>query len=577
MSSQRYRRDIDGLRAVAVLAVVLFHFGLLPAGYLGVDVFFVISGYLVTTIISSHLADGKFSLVDFYVRRVRRILPLSFCVCFVVLLAGIATMLPDDLENLAASVIATNLFANNVLQAVTTRNYWDVVNEYKPLVHTWSLGVEEQYYLAYPLFLAWAVRRGRRFALGAVGAVAVLSLGLFCLPVEPHVRFYWLPFRLFEMACGGLAAIATGSVTRRHRLSPLVLGGLLAMLGCGTLMLPAQVALIVVVALSTALIAFDNSASGTCRAILENPLSVWIGLLSYGIYMWHQPVLAFARYCLFPELDASHIAVLSVMILGLAVATYFTIERPFRNPRQVPTLPLLACMATLFVVSLGMAAELYRRAGVVRNVPELGIRLADPDVFSHSAYNSRIYAYDRPFSRPDKVHVLVVGTSFARDWANVLLESDQADRIEISYIFDPSSHPEFLDRAAAADVVFFSTRTKDEVLKLGTGSANIYGVGPKNFGASSGIFYNFYGQDYFGQRTKMLPGTLGYEAQLARDWGDRYVSLIAAVIDADETVPVFTPDRKFISVDCRHLTQPGARLFATLLQSRLASIVELAR
>ena len=123
-------------------------------------------------------------------------------------------------------------------------------------------------------------------------------------------------------------------------------------------------------------------------------------------------------------------------------------------------------------------------------------------------------------------------------------------------------------------MVFFSTRTKAEVLALGIQNPNIYGVGPKNFGASSGIFYNYQGLDYFGQRTKMLPGTLDYEARLAQEWGDRYVSLIATVIDADETVPVFTPDRMFISVDCRHFTQPGAKMFASLLRDRIWELTE---
>lgn len=570
----RYRRDIDGLRAVAVVAVVLFHFGLLPSGYLGVDVFFVISGYLVTTIILSQIEKGPISLVDFYVRRVRRILPLSFCVCLVVLLVGWATMLPDDLENLAASVVATNLFSNNILQAITTRNYWDVVNEYKPLLHTWSLGVEEQYYLAYPLYLAWAARRGSRFALAAVGGLAAASLALYWLPVEPHVRFYWLPYRLFEMAFGGFAAIATNSTPRRNPSCAVVLIALLATLCAGTAILPATVALVAVVALSTVLVASDNGANGLARLILENRPAVGLGLISYGVYMWHQPVLAFGRYCMFPELQPVHLAGMAVVIVLLAVFTYFTVESPFRNARRVATRPLLAVIAMLFLLSMGLAGDLYRRSGVVRDVPELGITLSDSSAVRHSDYNSRIYQFDRSFAQADRIRVLVVGTSFARDWANVLLESDQADRIEISYIFDPSTHPEFLDRAAAADVVFFSTRTKGEVLELGARNPHVYGVGPKNFGASSGIFYNYRGPDYYGQRTKMLPGTLEHEAQLKQDWGDRYVSLIGKIIDNAGTVPVFTPDRMFISVDCRHFTQAGARMFAGILRDDIERVFD---
>jgi len=150
---KKYRKDIDGLRAYAVIVVIIFHLGFLPNGYLGVDIFFVISGYLITSIIYKQLLDDSFSVYRFYQRRIKRIIPLLLFISTFAFILGLIFMLPDDLENLAQSVVSSNLSANNILMLITSSDYWAVKNEYKPLMHTWSLGIEEQYYLIYPFIL----------------------------------------------------------------------------------------------------------------------------------------------------------------------------------------------------------------------------------------------------------------------------------------------------------------------------------------------------------------------------------------------------------------------------------------
>jgi hypothetical protein len=273
-------------------------------------------------------------------------------------------------------------------------------------------------------------------------------------------------------------------------------------------------------------------------------------------------------------LHGVHLAGLSFVILLLSVTSYFIVEAPFRDPGRIGTRPLLTAMFALFFVSMGVALPLYRRAGVIRNVPELGISVSEGTAISHSTYNSRVYEYDKSFERAGRKRVLVVGNSWARDWANILLESTWAKTIDLSYVFDPSTHSEFEDRAAAADVIFFVTTRRNIVQKLGYDKPKAYAVGPKNFGASSGIFYNYRGANYYDQRTEMLPETLKEERSLAEEWGDRYVSLIAKVKDNDGKVPVFTPDHMFISVDCRHLTQAGARMIARLIENDLYGAID---
>ena len=193
--------------AIVVIAVIIFHFGALPNGYLGVDIFFTISGYLITGIIYREISENRFSITNFYLRRTRRIIPLSLFIISVSLAIAIVVMLPDDMENFAQSVIATNFFSNNILQAITTKNYWDVVNEFKPLMHTWSLGIEEQYYLLYPLLFLLVAKQHRRWLLPILIALTIFSLLLYFSSFKEHEKFYLIPFRFFELSLGGIAAI----------------------------------------------------------------------------------------------------------------------------------------------------------------------------------------------------------------------------------------------------------------------------------------------------------------------------------------------------------------------------------
>ena len=204
----KYRPEVDGLRAVAVMSVLLFHAGFtaFSGGFVGVDVFFVISGYLITTIILGELEKGTFSLANFYERRFRRILPALYLVMAVTLVVGWFTLLPDEYKNLGQSVVATTLYANNMLLGLTS-GYWDLASQFKPLLHTWSLGVEEQYYAVVPLLLMLAWQWKRWLGMGIVAlVVASLVLAQWMIHVSPSCAFYLLPTRFWELAVGALCA-----------------------------------------------------------------------------------------------------------------------------------------------------------------------------------------------------------------------------------------------------------------------------------------------------------------------------------------------------------------------------------
>jgi peptidoglycan/LPS O-acetylase OafA/YrhL len=574
IETESYRRDIDGLRAIAVLAVIAYHAGWLPHGYLGVDVFFVISGYLITRLIDGELQAGSFSIVDFYLRRARRILPLSLVLVLVSLAIGLVVMLPDDLENLAQSVVATNFFANNFLQAITIKNYWDVVNDYKPLMHTWSLGVEEQYYLAYPALLFLIGRRHPRWLFPTLAILAGASLGLYALPFAEHQKFYYLPFRFFELAAGGLAALRLNKQVLIHPLTAWLILCLLWMLGLDAPSLPAAWLLPATVLVTVGILASANSRSRIASLILQNQVSIGIGWISFSLYMWHQILLAYTRYFLVQQPTDGQLSCLLVVIFLLATLTWWLIERPFRNRSLVSTRKLLWVLGVLWLITTVPAFYLYAKGGVVRDVPELDIQQRDAKRQMHAQYNSRVFAYDRPFeATTGQVKVLVIGNSFARDWANVLLESRFAPQLALSYVPDPFTQVDMAGRISEAEVIFYSTAVRETVQRLGIDETKLWVVGTKNFGTSMGYFYNRRGAGYFQQRTPLEGGYWESNQRLRRAWGDRYLDLIGKVIDKDGTVPVFTPERKFISQDCRHWTQAGARFYADLLDGELSTLL----
>lgn len=206
----RYRAEVDGLRSIAVVPVILFHAGLsvFSGGYVGVDVFFVISGYLITMILAQEIADGRFSLLRFYERRARRILPALFAVMLLCLPFAWMWMLHWEMLNFARSLVAVNLFASNVLFYMQAGYFAPSAEEF-PLLHTWSLAVEEQFYIVFLLLLLVLWRFGRRSVMVIIGVLALLSLALcqWLITSQPDATFYLIHTRAWELFAGALVAL----------------------------------------------------------------------------------------------------------------------------------------------------------------------------------------------------------------------------------------------------------------------------------------------------------------------------------------------------------------------------------
>jgi len=591
-----YRTDIDGLRAIAVISVILFHLGFLPNGYLGVDIFFVISGYLITGIVYNEVLENTFSVVKFYERRLRRIFPLVLFTCLAALVLGLVFMLPDDLENLCQSIIATNFSANNILMYITSADYWAVKNDYKPLMHTWSLGIEEQFYLLYPfLFFIFKGNR-KKYILTILVLLSMISLVLFLLSGNVPAKFYFLHFRFFELAVGGICAIyfTNRSISDLLKSKTILLACLvLTILLMYTNYIHSNtVKILITTFLSAAMLVTGGlhyQSSKLYHSIMCNPVMSAIGKISFSLYMWHQLVFAFSRYFLVEEIGPANAVMLSLVVILFSFISYYTIENPFRNRKLIKTKPLLVIIGLAFLVINGAAFYVYSVGGIVKDVPQLGLTVANRpsqiNLFDSKSniniqYNEDVRALDKPFSAASgKIKVLVLGNSFARDVANILLESSFTNEIEVRYadLAEIKSQPELETRINEANYIFFGSTypTPERIAKYKLDMSKVVIVGTKDFGNSNGIHYNKKINDYSTYRTWMKKGYFEKNQAYKKEWGDKYIDLLSLIADEKGKVLVFTPAGKFLSQDTAHLTKQGAVFFAQLLEARLKNILGL--
>jgi peptidoglycan/LPS O-acetylase OafA/YrhL len=601
--TKTYRTDIDGLRAIAVISVILFHLGYLTNGYLGVDIFFVISGYLITGLIYNEVKDKQFSVKRFYERRIRRIIPLVLFTTLVAFILGLIYMLPDDLENLSQSVFASNFSANNILMKITSADYWAVRNDYNPLMHTWSLGVEEQFYLLYPVIFFFLKKDKIKYILPLLIFLTVLSLLSFIISDNVSSKFYYLQYRFFELSIGGICAIYfSGSNKLKNSKNTLYI--LLSLLSALSVLLifnfigSNDIKVIITTILTAGILVFGGlhfEENPLYKSLLANNLFKGIGKISFSLYMWHQIVFAFARYFLVDEINLKYALILTSIIVIISIGSYYAIENPFRNRNLVKTKPLLIIVGISFIIITSSSLYVYLLGGNIKNVPEMGIdiknRPAQLNFFSASSningmYNTDIRALDRPFDNNKgenethnrKIKVLVIGNSYARDVANVLLESTFKDTIELRYSeLILESDDEFRKRIDQADYIFFGSHypTNDFINHLALNMYKVWMVGDKDFGNSNGIHYNRKVDNYDTYRTSMKAGVLDRNKAYKQEWGKRYIDLIELVADSDNKVLVFNPEGKFISQDTSHLTKFGAQYFANLLDSKFREIMNL--
>jgi len=343
-SPEKYQRHIDGLRAVAVLSVVFFHYGqsAFGGGFVGVDVFFVISGYLISNLILKEVSStGDFNFKRFYIRRIRRLFPALAVTLALSLAFAVTLFSPEQLQNYGRSLAAAVFSVSNI-QFWMESGYFDNSGHLKPLLHTWSLSVEEQFYLFWPAIL-WFFARGssprRQFTILAILGSVSFALnylwvnGQFDLEFRATI-FYLTPFRIFELVIGGMAIFLPRIIPPGQWLHELLMTTGLTLIAYAVFSYSDLMVFPYLAALAPclgALLVIVSPGSRIVGALLTNRLAVGIGLISYSLYLIHWPMLVFYEYYTLIPLTQSEYVALFVLSCVLAVLMYFFVEKPFRK------------------------------------------------------------------------------------------------------------------------------------------------------------------------------------------------------------------------------------------------------
>ena len=494
------------------------------------------------------------------------------------MLLGYFVMLPDDYENLSQSVIATNGFGNNILAAITTRDYWDISNDYKPLMHTWYVGVMMQFYIVYPI-LFYIAKLSKRFQkeslISLLTVFAVFSLIIYFKTDDVAHRFYYLPSRFFEFAVGGIVAL----IYNPKEDNPfkkwcvyLCYVVLLALMFINAEIMPAIIRLVAVVGLSCVVLCSQDVLE---NKVTGNTVLAKIGAASYSIFIWHQILLAFYRYTITSKFTIGSYAILLVGTALMSWLSYKFIEQGTIKALKTKSgkTILYTSTAVVFIALSAFAGLIYMRAGVVRDIPELNITIQNRHRNMHAEYCDRCYKYNRPFETLDKPHWFVLGNSYGRDFVNIILESTVADSVDLSYS-DNYDRSYIKDRVSASDLVFVSVlglteelvaQIEDVCIDNGLSLDKIIIVGEKDFGESNGQIYAKRNRsDYFDQyiEVKDYNRFIVNNQHFAKLYGNRYIDLMSMISNNEGKVRVFTPDHHFMSADTKHLTVDGAKYFA---------------
>jgi len=607
-----YRKDIDGLRAIAVYAVILFHLKIdffsgfkLNGGFIGVDVFFVISGFLISSIILREIEKKKFSIKNFYNRRARRILPIFILVGFLSSAFSFYLFLPGDLIEFSNSLISSIFFSSNFFFWQNT-GYFFAENELKPLIHTWSLSVEEQFYIFFPIFILIGLRYFKRLITPLLLIVLILSLVLADIESSDGSTgsFFLLPTRAWELIAGILCAI----ILNNNDHFPRLVRESLSLIGLSFIIFsmilfeekmthPGFLTLFPVI--GTMLIIIFSNENIFFYKVLGNRFLVFNGLISYSLYMWHQPIISFLSYTGEINSFLNEIYIILFLIV-ISFLSWKYIEVPARNKKIISNkiyyLISSFSLITLIIIScIGILSK-----GLLSKYPVKDYNL----LLNENQYGKYVWKKSsnielKEFSNSTKKKVIIIGDSFSQDLLNSFIENEYENEIEFSWYsinFDCKMpiidlkclnrnlkiHNDLKKLINKADVVFLSMAWGDEHLldfdkifledELNFFSKKLILVGTKQFKFINGKSWTrkdilkLKESERLNLKTETSKELINRNNQMKRNYEKNFISLMDIFCDENFHCSLFDHDSRILSYDGAHLTKSGAKYLGEKLR-----------
>lgn len=581
---QQRNHIIDLLKGIAIVAVILYHLGVSTFGYLGVDVFFVISGFFVTVGLMKAFENNRFSYWNYINNRLSRLWPGVILICFISLVLGWWFMMPFHFKLDCESVIGTLTFTNNYIQYITSGGYWIPDNEFKPLMHTWYIGILMQFYIIVPIIFIIVKRyftHWKKIVFYTLTGLSLLSLIGYLSPLWTETQnFYLLPSRFFELGSGALLALAIfdqeqisfrGGAERKAFIFSISLiltcvfifsSGIDAM----------KLRLTFVVAITILMVA--------CSHYISVPLKVqkcilpltFLGVASYSLYLSHQVFFAFYRYIINRSFNLTTYIWIITASIAIGILIYFLFEKPLskyisKGKHNIYRLNVISLALAIALSAIGY--YFYHQNGLMRDIPELDLYLGANNQ-TPEEYNSYPFRLNSDFENNERKNILVIGDSFGRDWVNILREAGIDSVYNISYSMVDVNTRKRIKNAdyifVATNRPFFESYNYDEIYPE-LFSKKFWRVGMKRF--CNRFIGNTYckrdSPDYYGNTGDIDANIKKINLYEKNIFKNRFIDVMAPVTASDSSIILFTEDKKLITQDGLHLTKAGAKMYAEKL------------